>query len=161
MQALFFIIILGEWAMKIYLDKRIIFMSLFIFVIVTGLVGYSFINSDISSSTSLSISKYDCSNSYDLYQLIACQATPDNVKSKYVSSSTGVDFSQISSDTNGKGVYTLASTMGNAHPIHYFRGDVDNNYALFGNYCWRIVRTTSDGGVKLIYDGVGLYRDWC
>lgn len=139
--------------MKIYLDKRIIITLLIVFVVITGLVGYSFINSDISSSTSLSISKYDCSNSYDLYQLIACQAVPDNVKSKYVSSSTGINFSQMSSNTNGKGVYTLASTIGDTYPIHYFRGDVDNNYATFGGYCWRIVRTTSNGGIKLVYNG--------
>lgn len=42
--------------MKIYLDKRIIFMSLFIFVIVTGLVGYSYLNSDLSSTTSVTVS---------------------------------------------------------------------------------------------------------
>lgn len=140
--------------MKIFNDKRLIITLLVVFIVITGLIGYSYLNSDLSSATSLSIAKYDCSNKANLYQIIACQASPDNVKSKYVSSSTGINFSQISSNTNGKGVYTLASTLGDTYPVHYFRGNVDNNYAVFGGYCWRIVRTTSNGGVKLIYDGV-------
>lgn len=32
----------------------------------------------------------------------------------------------------------------------YFRGDVKNNYIVFAEKCWRIVRITGNGGVKLI-----------
>ena len=28
-----------------------------------------------------------------------------------------------------------------------------NSNVIFGNYCWQIVRTTADGGVKLLYNG--------
>ena len=38
-------------------------------------------------------------------------------------------------------------------PVYYYRGNVDNRL-IFANFCWRIVRTTETGGVKLIYDGV-------
>ena len=34
----------------------------------------------------------------------------------------------------------------------YFIND-SNNYVVFNNYCWRIVRTTEYGGVKIIYNG--------
>ena len=37
-------------------------------------------------------------------------------------------------------------------PVYYYRGNVDN-HVLFANMCWRIVRTTETGGVKLIYNG--------
>ena len=80
----------------------------------------------------------------------------ENTKSRYVSSNNGIDFSQISSDTNGKGVYTFASTYNDTYPVRYYRGDVDNNNVLFGGYCWKIVRTTSTGGVKLIYNGTNV-----
>ena len=56
----------------------------------------------------------------------------------------------IGKETNG--IYTTTATEGNI-PVYYYRGKVDNNI-IFGNYCWKIIRTTETGGVKLIYNGV-------
>ena len=67
---------------------------------------------------------------------------------------TDIDFSEISSDTNGKGVYIRSGTESNSNPIYYYRGDVDNNNLIFADTCWKIVRTTEAGGTKLIYNGV-------
>jgi hypothetical protein len=83
-------------------------------------------------------------NSNNLYTILASNATLD----------TNIDFSQISSDTNGKGIYIRSGTEDEANPIYYYRGDVDNNNVIFANFCWKIVRTTETGGVKLIYNGV-------
>ena len=48
-------------------------------------------------------------------------------------SDSSIDFSQISSDTNGKGLYyTSTNTEGNK-TTYYFRGAVDNNYVKFGS----------------------------
>ena len=77
----------------------------------------------------------------------------DNIQSEFVSASTGIDFGAISSDTNGKGVYMRAGTENDAYPIVYYRGAVDNNNVVFNNKCWKAVRTTDTGGVKLIYNG--------
>ena len=90
----------------------------------------------------------------DLFNVMKKQAVLDNKKSIYVSSSSGIDFSKISSDTNGKGVYIRSGTENDTYPIYYYRGAVDNNNVLFANFCWKIVRTTETGGVKLIYNGV-------
>ena len=84
------------------------------------------------------------SNSNDLYTKILSNAALD----------TNIDFSKISSDTNGKGIYVRSGTENNANPICYYRGEVDNNNVLFANFCWKIVRTTETGGIKLIYNGV-------
>ena len=47
-------------------------------------------------------------------------------------SDSSIDFSQISSDTNGKGLYyTSTNTEGNK-TTYYFRGNVTNNYVKFG-----------------------------
>jgi len=78
----------------------------------------------------------------------------DNEASTYVSESTGIDFYVEPSDTNGKGVYVKSGTENDAYPIYYYRGEVTNNNVVFGGYCWKIVRTTETGGVKLIYNGV-------
>ena len=66
---------------------------------------------------------------------------------------TRVDFSKQSSEDGTNGIYTTVNTQ-NGIPVYYYRGAVDNNHVIFANFCWRIVRTTETGGVKLIYDGV-------
>ncbi len=88
-----------------------------------------------------------------LYNEIAKSAVLDNIQSEFVSASTGINFGEVSSDTNGKGVYTFASTKDDVYPVHYYRGAVTDNNVKFGGFCWKIVRTTETGGVKLIYNG--------
>ena len=38
--------------------------------------------------------------------------------------------------------------------IYYYKGANPNNNVIFGGFCWQMVRTTSTGGVKMIYNGV-------
>ena len=38
----------------------------------------------------------------------------------------------------------------------YFAKSQDINNIILGNYCWQIVRTTEQGGAKLIYNGVSI-----
>ena len=44
----------------------------------------------------------------------------------------------------------LASSEDDYGTSYYFRGAVTNNYVEFANKCWRIVRVSGDGSVKLI-----------
>ena len=44
----------------------------------------------------------------------------------------------------------LASAEDDYGTSYYFRGNVQNNYLVFANKCWRIVRITGDGSIKLI-----------
>ncbi len=44
----------------------------------------------------------------------------------------------------------LASTEDDYGTSYYFRGAVTNNYVEFANKCWRVVRISGDGSVKLI-----------
>ena len=67
---------------------------------------------------------------------------------------TNINFNSISSDTNGKGVYIRSGTENDTYPIYYYRGDVDDNNVIFADMCFKIVRTTETGGVKLIYNGL-------
>ena len=65
---------------------------------------------------------------------------------------TTIDFSKTSYQDNTNGIYMTIDTD-SGKPVYYYRGNVDNR-VIFANFCWRIVRTTETGGVKLIYDGV-------
>ena len=51
----------------------------------------------------------------------------------------------------------LASTQDDYGTSYYFRGAVQNNFVEYANMCWRIVRVTGDGSIKLVlynYNGL-------
>ena len=118
---------------------------------------------DLSDTDESCRSALDCDNNTlyttvpsglkGLAKIMAKNAYLDNGKSEYVTSCNGVDFSNKSNDTNGKGIYEIASTKNDAYPIYYYRGAVDNNNVKFGGFCWKAIRTTDTGGVKVIYNG--------
>ncbi len=61
--------------------------------------------------------------------------------------------SAISADTEA----LLASTEDDYGTSYYFRGAVTNNFVEYANMCWRIVRVTGDGSIKLVlynYNGL-------
>jgi hypothetical protein len=65
-----------------------------------------------------------------------------------------INFANISSSSNGKGLYILPGTENDPYPIYYYRGAVDDNNVVFGGFCWQMVRTTETGGIKMIYNGL-------
>ena len=65
---------------------------------------------------------------------------------------TKVNF-KISPTNADSGVYTRNGTENDEYPVHYYRGTIDNNSVLFAGFCWKMVRTTDTGGVKMIYNG--------
>ena len=69
---------------------------------------------------------------------------------------TSIDFSQISSNTNGKGLYYTSTNTEDNKVTYYFRGAVENNYVSFANNTWRIIRINEDGSIRLIkQDSIG------
>lgn len=68
-------------------------------------------------------------------------------------SDKNIDFNRPASSTNGQGIYYKETTKKSQNPIYYYRGLVDNNI-IFANKCWKIVRTTETGGIKIIYNGL-------
>mgnify|MGYP000596366441 CR=1 FL=1 len=57
-------------------------------------------------------------------------------------------------DTTYLALYTGEGADTYANPVYYYKGNVQNNNVLFGGFCWKIVRTTETGGVKMVYNGV-------
>lgn len=64
------------------------------------------------------------------------------------------DFSSTNTSTGAfyKGTDNLGTT-------YYFRGNVTNNYVLFGGFYWRIVRINGNNSVRLIYQGTASNGD--
>ena len=69
--------------------------------------------------------------------------------SQFLGTDEWVDFT----DMMENGLFIRSGTENHINPIYYYRGEIENNYIIFANYCWKIVRTTETGGVKLIYNG--------
>ena len=63
---------------------------------------------------------------------------------------TRSSFSSVLTTTNTKTLYT-ATEEGTT--VYYFAGNATDNWVKFGGYYWRIIRTNSDGGVRLLYHG--------
>ena len=81
----------------------------------------------------------------DLYNLIK-----NNADTKTI-----IDYKVRSGVSGTNGIYMTTQTNGNV-PVYYYRGDADkvNNNIIFNNMCWKIIRTTEDNGIKIIYNGV-------
>jgi len=68
-------------------------------------------------------------------------------------------YKQVQNDLENPSKYVKRYTGLNSSPIgneqvYYYYDQAQNNNVLFANYCWKIVRTTDTGGVKLLYNGV-------
>ncbi len=95
-----------------------------------------------------------------LDDIMRTRAIIDNIASVNVANVTGIDWNNISGDSdddgivdNGLGIYILSETAQNAYPILYYRGPVEDNNVYFAGKCWQIMRTTDTGGIKMIYNG--------
>ena len=68
------------------------------------------------------------------------------------------DFSKTSCSSGCEestvGIYKTEDDLGTSY---YFRGDVENNYVLFANKYWRIIRINGDGTIRMIYDGTSAH----
>ena len=68
-------------------------------------------------------------------------------------------YEQVKSDVNYSSKFAKEytgdkSTFKGNEKVYYYYGEAANNNVLFADYCWKIVRTTDTGGVKLLYNGV-------
>ena len=103
----------------------------------SSLVGKYFVSSSASSNGS---------------STAGTMKTTTNLSSVYYvvsATSSSYTYKQITSNKNTTEAL-LASTEDDYGTSYYFRGAVKNNYVQFANKCWRIVRVSGDGSVKLI-----------
>ena len=89
-------------------------------------------------------------------QWLSLRATDVVARQANILGNYQVDFTRIASASgseytrNGNGVNKYTE---NGEDIYYYRGQVNNNNVIWADICWKIVRTTSGGGTKIIYNG--------
>ena len=103
----------------------------------SSLVG-KYLISGIFSNTSLSTAgkMRSTTNLYSVFYIISATS------SSYV-------YKEIISNKNITEA-VLASTEDDYGTSYYFRGAIKNNYVQFANKCWRVVRITGDGSIKIV-----------
>ena len=102
--------------------------------------------------------EYTCSlefNAAERNEIAVASINLYNFMKKNADTTTVIDYKVRSWSSGTNGIYTTTQTEGNV-PVYYYRGDADkvNNNIIFNNMCWKIIRTTETGGIKLIYNGV-------
>ena len=62
--------------------------------------------------------------------------------------------------TEAESQYGYLCSMKDAYGTsYYYRGNITNNYVLFGGFYWRIIRINGDGTVRVIYDGTSIHAN--
>ena len=111
-----------------------------------------------------------------LYDVIAEMSKGTQTAAQLQATITVPTSADRTQDTSNSGVYEYntsvfgtATDASNDYKIYYYRGVLENsvgsygsdgsavtypNYVKLGNTCWRILRTTGSGGVKMIYNGL-------
>ena len=77
----------------------------------------------------------------------------DNSEITYVANYNDVIENNSSFTTQDQVLTSATKKM-----VYYYTGEdaAANNNVLFAGYCWQIVRTTDNGGVRLVYNGVAV-----
>jgi len=121
---------------------------------------YYFCSAGLNTNSSDLVQPYqNVSNCTTIYKLTGATSSDGTttgaggtiIKTKiYKITGYAYNQSELESDKSEKGLY---QTTENETPIYYYRGSVSNNYVKFGGYYWRIIRTNSDGSIRLLYAG--------
>ena len=72
-------------------------------------------------------------------------------KTTRLTSARGTGYNTVYIADNTKTLYTAKE---NGTTVYYFAGNATDNWVKFGGFYWRIIRTNSDGGVRLLYHGI-------
>lgn len=81
------------------------------------------------------------------------------LKDNIAQSDEGIDFSSISSDTNGKGLYYTNKNTEGGKITYYFRGNVDNNYVSFGSTSRKASCSYQGSPVAYVNVNEGIFDD--
>lgn len=118
------------------------------------LIGVAVTEDIFANSYSSLIGKYIPSNSIKNSGAgtLGEMVTTTNLESVYYvtnATSSSLTYKVLYSNKN-KTESSLLSTEDDYGTSLYFRGTVKNNYVEFANKCWRIVRITGNGAIKLV-----------
>ena len=123
--------------------RKILFSILFVVLLFIG-VGYSTLSTKLMIGGSLEVSRIPCNPDSTLYSVLKCAADNRELASEY----TGLHQDSMNESLSTEKIYHWRAENDNeATAIN------DKNNVIFAGYCWKTIRTTDTGGVKLVYNG--------
>ncbi len=86
-----------------------------------------------------------------------------NVIARLSKSQFPSEYNSSASEAEKSGVFTLDGYTDEQYPVYFYRGKgrYIRNAVKFAGFCWLAVRTTTSGGVKLVYNGTPLDDGVC
>ena len=74
---------------------------------------------------------------------------------------TRTDFSTTFTTTNTGTLYKSTESIAGspAKDVYYFAGNAKNNWVVFADFYWRIIRTNHDESIRLLYSGTSRFTD--
>ena len=121
-------------------SRKAIIINLALFTLLLMGVGYSLLSTDLNLFGSVQLKKYD----HTLYGVFEKEKSKSSLVQEY----TGSHQDSFTQTGNQKIYYWYAGSDSDVNIL----SNKDN--VIFGGFCWKMIRTTDTGGVKLLYNGV-------
>ena len=122
--------------------KRMIINTIILLVVFLS-VGYSAFSTSLAIDGTLNVSKYDRT----LYKVLKDAANEGTYAKEY----TGAHQDSMSGVGTEK-IYHWYAPTGTAGD-NLAEEIINKNNVIFADHCWKMIRTTDTGGVKMIYNG--------
>ncbi len=130
-----------KFSSNIRRKKRMIISSIILLVVFLG-IGYSAFTTNLGINGTLKVDKYD-HTLYGVLEKAVSKGYAQEYTGNHQDSMAGVGTEKIYH------WYAPIGTAGNALATEI----LDKNNVIFANHCWKMIRTTDTGGVKMIYNG--------
>lgn len=106
---------------------------------------------NVNGNISIYSSSVDCGTIYKIISINKTISQKNSIETyKYTYKAAKITQDIIESDKSDQGLYKDFDDFGTTY---YYRGNIKNNYVLFDNFYWRIIRINGDGSVRLLYYG--------
>jgi len=106
-----------------------------------------------------SINPFDTGNE-ETNELSLAYNIVENARNKTDGTELGLPKTTVAAQASASDEKVLSVAPDRYGASYYFRGSVEDNYVVFGDMGWRVVRINGDGSIKLVYVGKMIGDEW-
>ena len=128
---------------KLRFRKKLVLTSTLVLLFVLG-IGYSLLSVDLNIFGDITVRKHYGNTLYEVLEKEAAIGT-------YAKEYTGEHHDSFTAEPSEKIYHWFAPSTSAGNTIA--TEILEKNNVLFANHCWKMIRTTDTGGVKLMYNG--------
>lgn len=129
-------------------NKQLLLTQAFLVLLLFIGIGYSILNTSLGINGTIQLAKANCEVNNKLYNVLRCEYEKEGI---FVTKYEGKHGDSMANSGNKK-IYYFTNPDSydemESGPIEY------KTNVKFGDKCWKMIRTTDTGGVKIIYNGL-------